>query len=641
MGYTEQFRELKKSIDKSNRLNYFKAELLKILDKKERSEDTLSKSIQTYFDDLNKTLYGISIEKGKVGTVGEIRTWKDGKKYKKMPNGKWVRVYQQQNRSAEISIARLKGKVRNAQSVDELMNIVMANIHRFEDENGQILPIVEELKKEVASGKARINAGKPSTQQQIEKFKTENNVNNPLSKFEKDYKYIMQIDNVDERYKQMCKLRDHIEEEKNKMLEKFRKDNFELIHSDNRLYFEKRHELVKPYHNLWSKAYDQISKDYSETTEYKERQKQLEEHKAKVEAEKKAKLDKANKKIAEQQEKINAVAEKYKDATIESLESEIPELSKNYETKNKERKKLEGELKHKKYIVSTEKNPQSKWSMYSKEDIEEAKKYVAENNKKVKDLKAEVESIKTEMDAKMDIYMDLMEKREYIPDERIEKCTTVQEVNDLFNSHKDWFSFPSLLGKTEFKKIDLQSAKEIYKCYDKMFNRFPFMKGISGAPAESQYSYNIYAKGGPTGITLNTQRFKNWDKTAESYSHDVEISFHPANTDIRCILYHEFAHTIDLGWIVQLNSGIGLRGIKTIADNIKTEVLNKFKGHDSISNELSQYATKNANEFFAEGLGEAFNSESPRRFAKECLRQVYKYSVIYKGYFDEKRNRSK
>lgn len=173
MGYTEKFRVLMKSIDNNNRLNYFKNELLKILEKKEKAEETLSKSIQSYFDDINKTLYGISIEKGRAGTVGEIRTWKDGKKYKKMPNGKWVRVYQSHNRSAEISIARLKGKVRNAQTVDELMQIVMNNIHRFEDENGQILPIVEELKKEVAASKGKINTGKPSIQQQIEKFKAD------------------------------------------------------------------------------------------------------------------------------------------------------------------------------------------------------------------------------------------------------------------------------------------------------------------------------------------------------------------------------------------------------------------------------------------------------------------------------------
>lgn len=640
MGYTENFRELMKSIDNNNRLNYFKSELLKILEKKEKAEETLSKSIQSYFEDINKTLYGISIEKGRVGTVGEIRTWKDGKKYKKMPNGKWVRVYQSQNRSAEISIARLKGKVRNAQSVDELMNIVMANIHRFEDENGQVLPIVEELKKEVAAGKTRINAGKPSTKEQIEKFKAEqkSKQKDPIDELLQEYNDIMNLDNVDEKWEKINELRLKTEGKKNEVLQELRNKY------DNKFtpeFVKEREEKIRPYRDLWNTCWHKADELYKQTDKYKERQRQLEEHKAKVEAEKKAKLDKANKKIAEQQEKINAIAAKYKDATIESLESEIPELSKSYEEKNKERKKLEGDLKHKKYIVSTEKKPNDRWRMYSKEDIEEAKKFVAENNQKVKDLKAEVESIKTEMDAKIDIYVDLMEKREYIPDDRIEKCITVKEVNDLFNSHKDWFSDTTLLGVTDFKKIDLKSAKEIYKCYDKMFNRFPFMKGLSHAPTEAQYSYRTYAKGGPNGISLNTQHFNNWDKTAESYSKDVESSFHPANTDIKCILYHEFAHVIDLGWIVRFNSGFGIGGIKTVADYIKTDVLNKFKGHDSIVNELSQYATKNANEFFAEGIGEAFSSDNPRRFAKECLRQVYKYSVIYKNYFDDKRKGNK
>lgn len=181
MEYTENFNrlfaELKKSASENDRLNYFKSKLLQILDSKEKNENTISKAIDNYCYNLNKSLYAeYAIEKGKVGTIGEIRTWKDGHKYKKMPNGKWVRVYQEHNRSAEISIARLKGKVRNATTVDELMEIVMANVHRFEDENGQILPIVEELKKEVAASKGKINAGKPSTQEQIEKYKKEHEV---------------------------------------------------------------------------------------------------------------------------------------------------------------------------------------------------------------------------------------------------------------------------------------------------------------------------------------------------------------------------------------------------------------------------------------------------------------------------------
>lgn len=176
MSYTEDMNilmnQLNKSISQGSRLAYFKTELLKVLDKKEAQENQLSKAISAYFDSMSKSLLEeFGIEKGKVATVGEIRTWKDGKKYKKMPNGKWVRIYQSQNRSAEISIARLKGRIKNAKSIDELMQIVMANVHRFEDENGKFLPIVEELKKEVASSKGKLNAGKPTTQQQIDTFK--------------------------------------------------------------------------------------------------------------------------------------------------------------------------------------------------------------------------------------------------------------------------------------------------------------------------------------------------------------------------------------------------------------------------------------------------------------------------------------
>ena len=71
-----------------------------------------------------------------------------------MPDKKWVRIYDTHDKHTEISIARLKGKVRNAQSVEELFQIVLNNTHRFSDENGKPLAIVEELKKEVEKSEA-------------------------------------------------------------------------------------------------------------------------------------------------------------------------------------------------------------------------------------------------------------------------------------------------------------------------------------------------------------------------------------------------------------------------------------------------------------------------------------------------------
>ena len=145
-----------------DRLDYFKQKLLEILDKKEREERT---EIRKSFD----FLLDAAIEKSRGYAVGTIREWK-GRKFKKMPNSKWVRVYDRRERSAEISIARLKGKVRSAKSVDELFDIVMKNTHRFSDENGKPLDIVLELKAAVEERKKGLNAGKPSTKERIGEF---------------------------------------------------------------------------------------------------------------------------------------------------------------------------------------------------------------------------------------------------------------------------------------------------------------------------------------------------------------------------------------------------------------------------------------------------------------------------------------
>ncbi len=160
---------LKKSVE-DRKLEYFKNELLKILDKKEKEEsgEEVSKAfiVQELYKSMTDPLY--MAKGGKVGVVGEIRTW-NGKKYKKMPNKKWVRIYDTHDKHTELSIARLKGKVRKAQSVDELFEIVMNNTHRFSDENGKPLDIVLELKKEVDAKKKALNAGNPSTKEQIKK----------------------------------------------------------------------------------------------------------------------------------------------------------------------------------------------------------------------------------------------------------------------------------------------------------------------------------------------------------------------------------------------------------------------------------------------------------------------------------------
>lgn len=132
---------IRKSITKD--LSYFKRELLKVLHKK------IEKSINIY--DV--------MQKGKAATIGEIRVWK-GEKFRKIAPGKWRKVYESNSRGAKHSISILKKKIENAKNTDELLQLVMENTNRFMDSKGQLLPIVEELKKTVNEKKVKLNEKK-------------------------------------------------------------------------------------------------------------------------------------------------------------------------------------------------------------------------------------------------------------------------------------------------------------------------------------------------------------------------------------------------------------------------------------------------------------------------------------------------
>ena len=119
---------ISKSIEKSTftKLDYFKKQLIDILVSQENKENQ-------------------NIEKAVKANIGEIRTRKDGFKYKKVNNGEWKRVYESETRGAKHSIAAIKRKIDNAKDEEELMNIIMTNKQRFVDSMGFMLPIVQEL----------------------------------------------------------------------------------------------------------------------------------------------------------------------------------------------------------------------------------------------------------------------------------------------------------------------------------------------------------------------------------------------------------------------------------------------------------------------------------------------------------------
>lgn len=148
----EQIEIRKAIISHDDKLEYFKREIVKILEKQAESENKpITKSI-----DFLTFLY---VEKSALG-VGHVSTYKDGSMWKKIQSNppKWKCIRQGKNFSSETSgakqsITKLINKVKSCNSTDELLDIVLFNIDRFRDEKGQILPIVEKLKTEVESRK--------------------------------------------------------------------------------------------------------------------------------------------------------------------------------------------------------------------------------------------------------------------------------------------------------------------------------------------------------------------------------------------------------------------------------------------------------------------------------------------------------
>ena len=85
------------------------------------------------------------LKKGKAYPVGTIREWQ-GKKFKKLPNGKWMRYYQEEwGRGVDQAMRNTIKKIKNASSIEELAEIVRNNKERFQDADGKMSSIVATL----------------------------------------------------------------------------------------------------------------------------------------------------------------------------------------------------------------------------------------------------------------------------------------------------------------------------------------------------------------------------------------------------------------------------------------------------------------------------------------------------------------
>lgn len=190
----------------------------------------------------------------------------------------------------------------------------------------------------------------------------------------------------------------------------------------------------------------------------------------------------------------------------------------------------------------------------------------------------------------------------------IDSVSTVQEVTDMLRN-SGWFRTSDRVNNLE--GVDIESARMIYKTYEKLFDKYPFLKEKFLGVMSENAKETQFACASSKVIYVNTVWFSDYNNVRDEYLHSVAIKFHPKGTDVDSILVHEFGHNID-----RFMAEVFERSSYYESTTFKRKVMGKFDKNISIKQEVSRYAEKNPQEWFAECFAEYFCSEEPRRVAK-------------------------
>ena len=220
-------------------------------------------------------------------------------------------------------------------------------------------------------------------------------------------------------------------------------------------------------------------------------------------------------------------------------------------------------------------------------------------------------------------------------EERIKAIDNAKTVEDVANVLRDTaLMLPD--AKIDLTGVDLKLAKEAAKSYNMVAEQFPFILGTCAAFGAGKIRGNAYAVatlwgGALSTIDLNSAWYGSYDKLAESYERGTQRRWNPAGTDARAIVTHEIGHTLDNYLSARgINGSVLHRPVTDMfSGKLRRSVyralglrIGNVYGKNGTAENLSEYAAKNCNEWFAECFAEAMHSPNPRPMAKEMMKQL-------------------
>ena len=197
----------------------------------------------------------------------------------------------------------------------------------------------------------------------------------------------------------------------------------------------------------------------------------------------------------------------------------------------------------------------------------------------------------------------------------------IQEVKEIENKIKEIGEFAFV----DLSEMPLNLIKDIYITSNKIFTKYPQLKGGYGIELSEKITENGFADiiSNNLSIQLNKQLFIDKKLLEKEYLKSVELNIHPKNTNYNAILIHEYGHA--LGEYIE--KGKGISKLK-----IRNDVLKRagYKTSD-IEEKLSNSVSINSSEFFAEAFAEYLNSSKPRKIAKvfgQYLNEILDYMCL-------------
>lgn len=208
----------------------------------------------------------------------------------------------------------------------------------------------------------------------------------------------------------------------------------------------------------------------------------------------------------------------------------------------------------------------------------------------------------------------------------INSATDIEKIKNQMVKN-GWLKSGSLYG------LDLDTAKDVYRTYERMINTFPVLKGELGGfyvvrPGTNnmrEHTYaNCFMQSG--SVNLNKEYYSNIDRLKECYKKDVQSGFHPFGTDYKSILYHELGHALDGVLSKEVPTGDFSKDFfETIMNKDGLYVWQPFRDSD-VAPLVSRYATKNEKEWFAECIGVMMTAADKD---KSSMQRVFEEQLWY------------